>query len=282
ERDDPFAVVSRLGERLEGAFAPDALFGTLVDTIAQSLKLPYVAIGLGTDAESRIAASFGQPVTDPDQFSLTSQREVVGQLLVGPRAVGEKFNPHERALLANIARQAGAAVHAVQLTVDLQRSRAQLVTAREEERRRLRRDLHDGFGPTLAALHLQAGAVRRLIRNEPENAESMVDELKGALKALIDDIRRLAYELRPPALDELGLVGAIQSLSARMRQDDNGTHNAEGKQQAIEEQGIHIQASGDFQALPAAVEVAAYHIVQEALLNSVRHARASRYSVRLD
>lgn len=279
ERDDPFAVVSRLGERLEGAFAPDAMLGTLVNTIAQSLKLPYVAIGLGSPADSRIAASVGQPMTDPEQFLLTSQREVVGQLLVGPRAVGEKFNPAERALLANIARQAGAAVHAVQLTVDLQRSRAQLVTAREEERRRLRRDLHDGLGPTLAAIHLQAGAVRRLIRSEPETAETMVDELKGELKALVEDIRRLAYDLRPPALDELGLVGAVQSLSARMRQSDQVGGS---KQQSISEQDINIQATGDFQSLPAAVEVAAYHIVQEALLNSVRHAHASHYSVRLD
>lgn len=279
ERDDPFAVVSRLGERLEGAFAPDSMLGTLVNTIAQSLKLPYVAIGLGSSADIRIAASTGQPVPDPQQFLLTSHREVIGQLIVGPRTVGEKFNSSERALLANIARQAGAAVHAVQLTVDLQRSRAQLVTAREEERRRLRRDLHDGLGPTLAAIHLQAGAVRRLIRSEPETAEAMVDELKGELKALVEDIRRLAYELRPPALDELGLVGAIQSLSARMRQGDNVGGS---KQQTISEQDIHIQASGDFQSLPAAVEVAAYHIVQEALLNSVRHARATHYSVRLD
>jgi signal transduction histidine kinase len=279
ERDDPFAVVTRLGERLEGVFAPDAMLGTLVNTIAQSLKLPYVAIGLGSPADIRIAASVGQPVTDPEQFLLTSQREVVGRLLVGPRAMGEKFNPPERALLANIARQAGAAVHAVQLTVDLQRSRAQLVTAREEERRRLRRDLHDGLGPTLAAIHLQAGAVRRLIRSEPETAETMVDELKGELKALVEDIRRLAYELRPPALDELGLVGAIQSLSTRMRQGDNVGGS---KHQTILVRDIHIQATGDFRSLPAAVEVAAYHIVQEALLNSVRHARASYYSVRLD
>jgi signal transduction histidine kinase len=282
ERDDPFAVLSRLGERLEGAFAPDALLVMLVDTIAQSLKLPYVAIALGSQAETRIAASVGEPIIDPEQFSLIFQREIFGQLLVGPRAAGEKFNLPERHLLANIARQAGTAVHAMQLAVDLQRSRVQLVTAREEERRRLRRDLHDGLGPTLAALHLQAGTVRRLMRKEPDTAESIVDDLKVELKGLLEDIRRLAYELRPPALDELGLVGAIQSLSTRIRKEDDGSHDVGSEQQRLSEHEVTIQASGDMRSLPAAVEVAAYHIVQEALLNSMRHARASQYVVRLD
>jgi len=282
ERDDPYAVLSRLGERLEGAFAPDALLATLVETIAQSLKLPYAAIALGTEDGTRIAASYGQSVTDPEQFSLMFQREIIGQLLVGSRAAGEKFFPPERNLLANIARQAGAAVHATQLAVDLQRSRVQLVTAREEERRRLRRDLHDGLGPTLAALHLQAGTVGRFIRKEPETAESMVDDLKAELKSLIDAIRQLAYGLRPPALDELGLVGAIQSRATQMCRDDTGARDPGSEQRDLHARHIHVQASGDFQSLPAAVEVAAYHIVQEALLNSIRHAHASWCTVRLD
>jgi signal transduction histidine kinase len=282
ERDDPYAVLSRLGERLEGAVAPDAMLATLVETIAQSLKLPYAALALESEVGTRIAASYGQPVTDPERFSLMFQREIIGQLLVGSRVVGERFHPHERNLLANIARQAGAAIHATELAVDLQHSRAQLVTAREEERRRLRRDLHDGLGPTLAALHLQAGTARRLIRTKPETAENVVDELKVEIRSLIDEIRRLAYELRPPALDELGLVGAIQSRAARISQEGNGAKDPGNEEREIPESRIHIQASGDLQALPAAVEVAAYHIVQEALLNSIRHAQASRCTVRLD
>jgi signal transduction histidine kinase len=281
ERDDPYAVLSRLGERLEGAFAPDAMLATLVETIAQSLKLPNAAIALGSREETRIAASYGQPVTDPERFSLMFQREIIGQLLVGSRAAGEKFYPAEKNLLSNIARQAGAAVHATELAVDLQRSRVQLVTAREEERRRLRRDLHDGLGPTLAALHLQAGTLRRFIRKEPNTAEGMADELKGELKSLLDEIRRLAYGLRPPALDELGLVGAIQSRANQMRLGDIEAHDRGNEQQHLHERHVHVQASGDLQSLPAAVEVAAYHIVQEALLNSMRHAQASQYTVRL-
>jgi signal transduction histidine kinase len=282
QRDDPFAVISRLGERLEGAFAPDAMLATLVETIAHSLRLPYAAIELGSEAENRITSSFGKPSADPEQFSLTFQREVIGRLLVGSRSAGEKFNPPERHLLANIARQAGAAVHAAQLAVDLQRSRVQLVTAREEERRRLRRDLHDGLGPTLAALHLQAGSARRSIRKEPENAELMLDDLRAELKSLIDEIRRIAYGLRPPSLDELGLVGAIESLSARMPHDEGGAHDAGAEPREMRQRHVSVQASGDLKTLPAAVEVAAYHIVQEALLNSIRYAHASQHTVRLN
>jgi signal transduction histidine kinase len=282
ERDDPYAVLSRLGERLEGAFAPDAMLATLVETIAQSLKLPYAAIALVSEGGSGIAVSYGQPVTDPVQFSLMFQSEIIGQLLVGSRAAGETFTPPEKLLLANIARQAGTAVHAAQLTVDLQRSRVLLVTTREEERRRLRRDLHDGLGPALAALHLQAGTVRRFIRRDPENAERMVDEFKLEIKSLIDDIRQLAYRLRPPALDELGLVGAIENRAAQMCRDENETQDRGSELRDLHAPRVHIHASGELQSLPAAVEVAAYHIVQEALLNSIRHAQASRYTVRLD
>jgi signal transduction histidine kinase len=281
ERDDPYAVLSRLGERLEVELAPNAVLATLVETIAQSLKLPYAALALESEGGIRIVASYGQPVKDPEQFSLMFQREIIGRLLVGSRAAGEKFYPAERNLLANIARQAGATVHATQLAVDLQRSRVRLVTAREEERRRLRRDLHDGLGPTLAALHLQAGTVRRLIRSDPETAEGVMDELKVEIRSLIDDIRRLAYELRPPALDELGLVGAIQSRAARIYQNDSENDDPGSEERDVELRRVQIQAAGDLQALPAAVEVAAYHIVQEALLNSIRHARASRCTVRL-
>jgi signal transduction histidine kinase len=274
ERDNPYAVLSRLGKRLEEAVAADAILETLVETVAQSLKLPYAAIVLGAQEEPRTAATYGQPAAEPEQFALIFQGEIIGQLLVGPRAFGETFNESERTLLANIARQAGAAVHAARLTVDLQRSRVQLVTAREEERRRLRRDLHDGFGPTLAALHLQTGALRRLIRSKPEAAEVLIDDVQTEMRGLLDAIRQLAYALRPPSLDELGLAGAIQGRAANMSQCDNGewAHS-----------GVRIQVEAPHLApLPAAVEVAAYHIVQEALLNVVRHAQAADCTVRLE
>src|SRR5215204_7283522 len=147
ERDDPYAVVSRLGRRLEATLARDRMLPTLVETIAEALKLPYAAILLKDGEEFRTAAAYGSPRGEPETLPLVYQREEIGRLVIAPRAPGEGFSVADRRLLEDLARQAEIAVHAVRLTADLQRSRERLVTTREEERRRLRRDLHDGLGP---------------------------------------------------------------------------------------------------------------------------------------
>ncbi len=135
--------------------------------------------------------------------------------MVAPRSPGEAFSPADERLLEDLARQAGGAAHAVRLNADLQRSRERLVTAREEERRRLRRDLHDGLGAQLAGLNVQAGVLRNLIPRDPAAADELVVELRGELRAAIADIRRLVHDLRPPALDELGLESALRRLAER-------------------------------------------------------------------
>jgi signal transduction histidine kinase len=152
----------------------------------------------------------------------------------------------------------------VRLTADLQRSRERLITAREEERRRLRRDLHDGLGPQLASLTLTLAAARELLRHDVDAADTLLQELAGHTQAAIADIRRVVYDLRPPALDDLGLVLAVREQAARYRQA--------GLQ-------IMIDAPDQLPSLPAAVEVAAYRIVQEALTNVVRHAQARTCTV---
>jgi signal transduction histidine kinase len=271
ERDEPYAVLSRLGRRLEAALAPGSVLTTIVETVAQALKLPYVAIALWENDQYQVAASVGAPTDSPVTLPLTYQTETIGRLICARRAPGEPFNTAELHLLGDVAHQAGVAMHAVRLTADLQHSRERLVTTREEERRRLRRDLHDGLGPTLAALHLQAGTLRRLIRSDPAGAEQLVEELRTEMRAMIDEIRRLVYELRPPALDELGLVGAIQSRVEKINLDAQGN-------------GLRVRVSAPdlLPTLPAATEVAAYRIAQEALTNVVRHAGAASCVVRLE
>lgn len=269
ERDDPYAVVSRLGERLEVTLAPDAVLLTIIETVREALKLPYAAIALTENgAAPSIAESVGKPVEKPLRLALTYQSEPVGELLLGPRAPGEAFGPADRRLLEGLARQAGVAAYAVRLTTDLQRSRERLVAAREEERRRLRRDLHDGLGAQLAGLNVQAGTLRRLIGHDPAAADELVVELREELRSAIADIRRLVYDLRPPALDDLGLVAALHQLAAR--------YGAEGEQLRV-----LVEAPEDLAHLPAAVEVAVYRIAQEALTNVVRHAQAKTCVVRL-
>lgn len=199
ERDDPYAVVSRLGRRLEATLAPEAVLPTIVETVKEALKLPYAAIALKKgDETTGISASAGDAVADPLCLPLFYRNEPVGELLLGARLGEERFSAADRRLLEDLARQAGVAAHAVRLTADLQRSRERLVTSREEERRRLRRDLHDGLGAQLAGLNVQAGVLRRLIPHDPEAADELVVELREELRAAIGDIRRLVYDLPPP------------------------------------------------------------------------------------
>ena len=268
ERDDPYAVISRLGKRLEAALDPQAVLPTVVETIAQALKLPYAAILLKEGEGFRTAAAYGSPRGEPETLPLVYQREEVGRLVLSPRAPGEGFSDADRSLLEDLARQAEVAVHAVRLTSDLQHSRERLVATREEERRRLRRDLHDGLGAQLAGLNVQAGVLRRLIPRDPDAAEEVVVELRHELRSAIADIRRLVYDLRPPALDDLGLVESLRQLAQRYSAKDEPLR-------------VLVEVPDHLPNLPAAVEVAVYRITQEALTNVARHARARSCVVRL-
>jgi len=267
ERDDPYAVISRLGERLKTTDTPEAVLPTIVHTVAGALKLPHAAISLRRDDGTfgTVAAS-GHPKGEPLVLPLSYGTETIGQLILSPRAPGETFDPADRRLLDDLARHAEAAAYAVRLTADLQRSRERLVNAREEERRRLRRDLHDGLGPQLATLTLKLDAARNLLRTEPQDADALLAGLKAETKAAISDIRRLVYDLRPPALDELGLIPTIREQATGYGQ--NGLD-------------VCVEAPKELPPLPAAVEVAAYRIVQEALTNVFRHAKARACRVRL-
>jgi signal transduction histidine kinase len=267
ERDDPYAVLSRLGQRLEAALAPEAVLPSVVETAAQALKLPYVAIALKQDEEMVVTAAYGSVVDEPVTLPLVYQGETIGQLLLAPRRPGESLTAADWRLLQSIAQHAGVAAHAVRLTADLQRSRERLVMAREEERRRLQRDLHDGLGPVLASLPLKLDAALNLLRRNPAEASTLLLELKIQTQATIIDIRRLVYDLRPPVLDQLGLVVAI-------RQHATAFHEANGLQ-------ISLETPESLPPLSAAVEVAAYRIVQEALTNVAAHASAQTCLIRL-
>ncbi len=273
ERDDPFSVISQLNAKLEAAIQPEVVLPTLVETVAQALKLPFVAIEIGNPEAVEVVAKTGQPQQDYENFPLTHQSEVIGNLVVACRGPGESFNDSELKLLWNIARQAGAAVHAVQLTADLRRSRQRLVTAREEERRRLRRDLHDGLGPVLASQSLKIAAASQLLEADPAKAKQLLEEIDSQNEATLEEIRELVYALRPPALDELGLAGAIRDFSAGLSLNANSS---------TELQIDILEPNGELPPLPAAIEVAAYRIVTEALTNVSRHSNAHHCEVYLN
>lgn len=267
ERDEPYAVLTRLSRRLRATLEPEQALQTIVDTVAQALKLPFVAIALAEATGFRIVGEFGRPSGEPLILPMVYQGDTVGRLMVSWRGPNEPFGRSEVDLLEDIAQQAGAAAHTVRLTRDLQRSRERLVTAREEERRRLRRELHDGLGPELASLSLKLGAARNLIPRAPDRADAVLAELTAQVQGTLAGIRRLAYDLRPPALDELGLVPAVR---------ESASSQAEGGPRVV------VEAPDSLPDLPAAVEVAAYRIATEAVTNVARHANADHVVVRFD
>jgi signal transduction histidine kinase len=273
ERDDPYAVLSRLGSRLESTLAPDAMLPAVAKTVRETLRLPYAEIQLKREDGFETAATAGNPVEKALRLPLVYGGETVGQLVLGPRSGEEEFATAERRLLEDLAHQIGASAHAtlmtdeaLKLSADLQRSRERLVEAREEERRRLRRDLHDGLGPQLSSQALTIDAVRKLMRRDPDAAEGLLLELKADAQAAVTDVRRLVYGLRPPALDDLGLLGALGESAAQ-----------------YSAKGLHVSVEGpdNLPPLSAAVEVAAYRIAQEALTNVARHAEATTCTVYL-
>lgn len=273
KREDPYRVLSQLGQRLEATLAPDAVLSTAVRAVAETLRLPYVAIELEQDGAFETAAVTGEPVDDPFRLPLIYGGESVGRLVLGPRADDEDFTLTDRRLLNDLAWQVGVAVHAARMTEDairlseaLQHSRERLVTAREEERRRLRRDLHDGLGPQIASLTMKAEAARDLLAVDPERSSVLLEDITAQMQEAVTDVRRLVYGLRPPALDDLGLLGALRAQAA------HGDHNG---------LRVTMEAPDELPPLPAAVEVATYRIVQEAVTNAARHAEARNCAVRI-
>ncbi|MDX1664878.1 MAG: GAF domain-containing sensor histidine kinase [Candidatus Promineifilaceae bacterium] len=264
ERDDPVTVLSQMGKRLEEAALPGEILSRLVETLAQTLRLPYVAI----EVEERVVAVAGTTRAAPAEvYPLVYRSQLVGRLVVAARSAGEIFGEDEARLLRNAARQAGAAVYAEQLTQQLQRSRERLVATREEERRRLRRDLHDGLGPRLATLAVRVSAAQNLLRSDPDAAAALLAQVRTESQEAITEVRRVVEGLRPAALDQLGLTSALREFATR-----NGTERTR----------IHVQAPDSLPPLPAAVEVAAYRIATEAITNTLRHAHARHCRLRLE
>lgn len=266
ERDEPYRVLSRLSRRLEATLAPDQTLSVIVQTVRDALRLPYAAIGLrGEDGGFAVAAASGRPVPNPVALPLVYGGEAVGELILGSRPGETALNPADRRLIEDLARQAGVAVYSVRLTADLQRSRERLIAAREEERRRLRHDLHDELGLALASMSLQLAAAHNLIPHEPA-ACALLGRVKAQMQDAVADVRRVVSALRPPTLDELGLVGAVREYAARLSHD---------------RLTVAVDAPHPLPRLPAAVEVAAYRIALEALTNVARHADARSATVHL-
>jgi signal transduction histidine kinase len=263
DRDDPARVTSQVGARLVSGRGEGDLV-SVVGAVREALRLPYVAVETST---GRRARSGDRPVTTT-AVSLTYGGESVGELVVGLRAGERRLAPADRRTLEVLAASLAVAVRAMDLTSDLGRSRERLVVAREEERRRIRQDLHDGLGPTLTGVALSADAAANLLASDPVRVRALLDDLRRDTRAALVDVRRVVDDLRPPALDELGLLGALRQRADQLAWRTDG--------RAIT---VRLHVPDVLPALPAAVEVAAYRIATEALTNVARHTSAQRADV---
>jgi len=250
----PGRAVQRLVHAVADSTSLDTVMSGLARTVSASLRVPWVSIVVG---DHRVDHGRRPPSPATRSAPLASGDLVLGSLTVayGP---GRGFAERDTTALAELVDHGARAIRAVQLADELLTSRQQIVTAREEERSRLRRDLHDELGPTLAGLVMQLAGLEQLIRTDPIMAVQRVPRLEAAAREALDDVRRVARELRPPALDELGLVGALRQMATNV--------------------GVRLQVDdeADLPPLAAAVEVAAYRIGAEALTNVARHAADHR------
>jgi signal transduction histidine kinase len=264
DRNDPYTFIATIGGVTESTNRPDAVLPSLTAAVASSMQVPYVAVELPGPDGVRVVAEHGRVTASLEGFDMMAHGESVGRLLVGPRARRGPFSPAERRLFESAALHAAVAAEATRLIVDLRDSRESLVLAREEERRRLRHDLHDGVGPTLAGMAMQLSAARRLVTGQ-ERAERILGGLADDLQTCNAEMRQLVDELRPPDLDK-GLAAAIRKVCQRF----------DGPQLSV---GLELELAPG--PLPAAVEVAAYRILGEALTNVARHSGARTCRVRV-
>jgi signal transduction histidine kinase len=250
-------VLADTGRRLSDAADGTALLASLTDELVHGLGLGYAEI---RDHAGRSLARTGNEPESPEQVDLSAYGAVVGTL----RWSGRTLRAGDLALLGDLAHQMGGVVHSAGLVEQLRATQEQLVLAREQERRRLRRDLHDGLGPSLAGLGLQVDTVQNLLAAE-EPVGDRLESLRAGLQETVAEVRRIVEGLRPPAIDELGLFGAVAELGHELAEDSG--------------LDLTLDLPEERPVLPAAVEVAAYRVTQEALTNVVRHAGASTCQV---
>jgi len=253
-RHNPYAVVAKVGRHVAAASQPLDALQRLVDSLRDALRLPYVAFS-GND----ISVASGTPTHGTRVVPVEALGELVGELHVGLRGTRQKWTPAETAAVNEVAARAGTLAYAAGLVVDVARSRGRIVAAREEERRRLRADLHDGVAPSLAGTALQLDALaRRLERDDLADQARKAVALRDGLRGTVTELRAIMHGLRPPVLDQLGLAGALRQLVSGY------------------DMARCVDDVSELGTPPAALEVAAYAIASEALSNAVRHSAASR------
>ncbi|MCH1864982.1 histidine kinase [Nocardioides sp. CFH 31398] len=264
-RPDPLVAARRAAGAI-GAAGDD--LGAALDAVREALVLPSLVLRVG---DEDVAGAGDDTWARTEEVPAGGDPPVV--LRVGLRPAEARLGGADADVLRVVGPLLAQTVHAHRLAAELHASRGRVITAVEEERRRLRHDLHDGLGPRLSGMAFTTDAARNVLAGPgdgaPAAAAALLADVRAYAVAAVEEVRGLVAGLRPPALDELGLAGALRQHAADVRRHD----------------GLPLTVTvdaGDLGEVPAATEVAAYRIAVEALTNVARHARATAALVDLD
>lgn len=264
-RGDPAGSVAGLVRGLGTVATPDEVLRVLVDVTLAALPVSAARAVLISGDRELSRADLGDPDrATTDLAVLRFGDDLLGRLEV---AAQRELDEADRALLDDLASTAAAGVAAAHRALELQRSREALVLAREQERRRIARDLHDGVGPVLSGLGFTLDALRIELRDRAGAGAHTAAQAGMQVREAVQLVRGLSRELRPASIDQVGLAGALAEIAARHTSDDLL---------------VHLDFPGADRPITAAAEVAAHAIVAEAVTNAARHsgARCCRVAVR--
>ena len=279
KRATPYEVLSEFAERAAGTYSIDEVLPRMAEIVASGTGATRSAVWMKTGDSLRLDASFpeddrgwsdaipargdGLPdVPGADACVPVRHRgEILGAITVAMPPAEPLTSTHEK-LLADVASQAGLVLRNVRLIEDLRASRQRLVTAQDQERRRLERNIHDGAQQQLVALTIKMRLVEAMAVKDPAKAAELAAQAKGELQDALDDLRDLARGIYPPLLADQGLAAALE---------------AQARKAAVPVE-VHPDGVGRY---PQEVEAGAYFCVLEALQNVAKYAEASRVDVSL-
>jgi len=264
-RGDPYGVLTALDRRIIATPGPRESLDAVADSVLDALGVPFVILELGAAGAPLLTVSAGAVQPTVRDVPIHFGGEALATMRLAPRRPGEGFDERDERMLADIAAHAGGAVASAYRELELRAARRDLVGAREEERRRLRRDLHDGLGPVLAGLGFTADAVANSVGTDAERTARLAGTVREQAGVAAGLVRQISRQLRPPDLDHLGLGPALEAAADR-----------------FSDLAVTVRTSGDLSTLDAATEVATYLVAVEALTNAARHSRGTKCEVTVD
>jgi signal transduction histidine kinase len=264
ERADPLTLVDRVGAGLE--VEHDDPVASMLKAVASAAGASYAAVRA---VNARMVAQVGVAAGTTLDLPLRHRGVQLGTLTIGPRRGATRVTEQDARLVAALAPHLAVVVRSGRLAEELARERTRVTAATLVERDRLRRDLHDGLGPSLAGIALGLEAASTAHRTDPNAVPALLERTRAEAEVAVSEIRRVLDGLRPTSLDLHGLEGAVRDTASSLGMGRPGGPDFEFRSDALP-------------LLPPQVEEAAFRIVAESLTNVARHSAAGHCAVRLN